>query len=594
MADEGKGKQSKFSLIMGAVDNFSATFKNFDDKIAKTTTGLGKMQAAVGNFNSATGLSRLAGAVGNVSGGMKNVVGEGKALVGTVTGLVGKATLLFGATGGGLFALAKSTANAGDAATKSAQRAGVAIELWQEYAHAADLADLSQEKLIKGFAGLQDAAKKAAGGSKAQAGAFKALGINPKTIKGEVKTADTLFGELADKVQALQAAGKGAEAVNLLGDVLGDRDAREFIPMLSAGKQGLLEARQEAHKLGMVLSAEDGKASEAFNDNLSRMFKALQGVGYTIGRLLLPPLTALAEKFTNWIATNRELIATGLEKWIKKLDVNKIWQGFENLIAKLQDLWGTVSKLADAFGGWENVLLALAAVISGKFLLSIGGLIASFGKLAFAIMTTPVGWFIAACAAIGGAVYAIYKNWDKIVAYFQGLWQGVKDAFSRNWLEGIVTFLVNFNPVRIILDAMNGLIEYLTGFNLKEAGIKLIDSFAVGISAEWDKFVGWFKDKIKWVTDIWAKVKGFFGYGDDDGEMTLTDDTSGSYASSGMAAPLNMAPAARGVMETRSEHVEKNEVLIKVEAKDGASAQVSGYAGAGVPVQNGQLMFGAV
>lgn len=613
MADS-KGKQSKFEMVIGAVDRFSKVFSGFNDKLDKGRAGVERLENSVKGLNKATGFSRLAGAVSGVGGSMKNVADEGKNLAATVTGLAGKFSLVFGAAGGGLFALAKSTANAGDAAAKAAARAGVGVRTWQEYAHAANLSAVSGEQLEKSFVKLQDIAIKAFKGDKTQSGLLKLAGIDPRTAKGEIKNADSIFLELADKVKALQDAGQGAKAVNLVKSILGD-EGTKLMPMLSGGAAGLKDMRLEAHKLGLVLSEDDAKASEGFNDGLAKMLASLKGIGYSIGKVLLPPLTKLMAKFTDWFAAQREIISGGFAEWIEKLDVDKIWRSIESGMGKLADLGRTVNGLAQSFGGWENVLVAVAGIIGGKFLLSIGSLVASFGKLGFAIMTTPVGWFIAACAAIGAAVYAIYKNWDSIVSYFQGLWQGVKDAFSRNWLEGIVKFLVDFNPLRLILKGMNELLAYFTGIDLLESGANLVDSFGKGISDAWQDLMNWFTEKLKVFTDAWNKVKGFFGVGGDDaGGVSVSDDAGGYQPSArkaetparrrtrdewtwngedgGAAAPLNMGADARGVAETRTEHVEKNELTITVQAENGAGAQVNGSGGSGVSWELGYQAHG--
>ena len=589
MADNSQGKQSRFDLVIGAVDRFSTVFKGFNDRVEGATANLGRMHKAVTSLNRATGLSRLSGAVGNVAGSMNNVVSEGKALVGTITGFATTFSLLFGAAGGGLFALAKSTASVGDAAAKAAARAGMGVTTWQEYAHAASLSGISNEQLEKSFVKLQDMGIKAFKGDKVQASLLKLAGIDPKTAKGEIKNADSIMLELADKVKSLQDAGQGAKAVNLVKSILGD-EGTKLMPMLHNGTKGLKDMRMEAHKLGLVLSADDAKASAEFNEGLTAMLGSLKGIGYSIGRVLLPPLTKLMAKFTDWFAKQRAIISGGFAEWIEKLDIDRIWNSIESGISTLGNLANTVGGLAQTFGGWENVLVALGAVISGKFLLSIGSLVTSFGSLGLAILTTPVGWFIAACAGIGAAVYAIYKNWDWLVTGFQSLCQDAKNAFSRSWVGGIVKFLLDFNPRQLIQTGINELIAYFQTLNLMAHGAKMVDSFGEGISLAWQSLMAWFTGKLKTFTDAWSKVKSFFSFGDGEASGVSLDDASGGWQGSGMGAPVNLA-STRGVAETRTEHVEKNEVLIKVQAENGANAYISGSGGTGVSTQTGQLMF---
>lgn len=583
MADDGK-KQSRFDLFIGAIDGYSKTFDGWTGRMDKGKECVERFQKSMHGLNDATGLSRLTGSVGNLVGKVQNVKDEGANLLGNITGWVGKLSILFGAAGGGAFALAHSTANAGDAAAKAAARAGVGIKTWQEYAYAASLSDVSNERLEKSFVDLQDIAIKAFKGDKTNANLLKMVGIDPKTAKGEVKNADTMMMELADKVKKLQDAGQGGKAANLLTTVLGDR-AKELMPLLQGGSEGMKQMRLEAHKLGIVMSEDDAKASEAFNDGITRLLATGRGFGTAIGTKVLPPLTKLMERFTEWGGAQRELVTGGLVEWIESLDIESVWKGFQDGVGVVRSFISTVDDVAQAFGGWKNVAMALGALIAGKFIMSLGSVALAFGQVGLAILTTPVGWFLGACALIGGAVYAIYKNWDNIVSYFSGLWQGVKDAFASSWTEGIVKMLWNFFPARLISKGMLELFNYFTGIDLIEYGSNIVDSFGQGISQRWQELMQWFQGKVQKFTEAWNKVKGFFGAGDDS-TSTVTMEDSGAFPA---GKPMNIGPAARAIAETRTEHVEKNEVVVKLQTEAGVNASVHGNGGEGVSLQTGYL-----
>lgn len=408
MAGEGK-KQSRFDLIIGAVDRLSGPFRVMQARMDSMGKAVDRLKGNLGRLSQVSGLNRLAGAVGDVRGRLANVVSESKNAVSGVAGMVGKLSLVFGAAGGGALALAKATAEAGDKAAKSAQRAGVGITVWQEYAHAASLSDVSEEQLAKGFRSLQDTALKAAGGDKTKMSLLKMAGIDPKTAKGEVKPAEQLMLELADSVQRLQESGQGAKAVNLLTAIAGKQGA-QLMPMLAGGAKSLKELRAEAHRLGLVFKDEDAKASENFNDSLSKAGDALKGIGYTIGRVVLPPLTKLVDKFTAWASGNREVMGTGFAEWVESIDIDALWGKIESGLSTLNDLRKKISEIVDGLGGWERVAKVVGALMAIKLVAAVGSLATAFKGLGAAILTTPVGWLLAAAAAL----FLIYKNWDKI------------------------------------------------------------------------------------------------------------------------------------------------------------------------------------
>jgi hypothetical protein len=124
--------------------------------------------------------------------------------------------------------------------------------------------------------------------------------------------------------------------------------------------------------------------------------------------------------------------------------------------------------------------MAVGIPVVGSLL---GGLSVAFASVGAAIGATPVGWLIAGAAAVAVAVYAIYKNWDNITAYFSEKFAGIKAAFQKNWLQGIVKALWGFNPVKILADAFNGLSKWLFDFDLYDAGKSLINRLIGGVKS---------------------------------------------------------------------------------------------------------------
>lgn len=221
---------------------------------------------------------------------------------------------------------------------------------------------------------------------------------------------------------------------------------------------------------------------------------------------------------------------------------HRLVDGFRRLWAVLhQDVWpmlrdlgATLRWLHDLFGSWKPIIIGAAAIMAGPLLVSIVSTVSALGKLAFAIgtmpmlvggvqalgkgmgalgrtaqllggallkglvsgltaagtavhafgtalLTTPLGWIVAAVAAIAAAVYLIYKNWDSIAQWFRG-----------SFLQGIVKLIAEFNPFAVLLETLNGLIEAVTGFDL----------------------AAMLKEKIRGITDIlpdWLKTRLRFG-----------------------------------------------------------------------------------
>jgi len=554
MADNSS-KTSRFDLIFGAENRLSGPFAAMQRSVERLSEGFNRMGASVGRFSAASGLGRLAAGLSGVTQGFRSAYSEGTAAFQSMAGMAGKLSMVMGAAGGGALALAHSTALAGDEAAKAAARAGVSIAVWQEYLHAADLSDVDSEQLAKGFVRLQGIALDAAKGDKTQMSLLKLAGINPKNAKGEVKSAEGLMLELSDKVKALMDAGQQGKATNLIADMFGERGTK-LMPLLVGGSAALKEMRGEAYKLGLVFSENDAHASEEFNDNLTRAGKSIKGFGYGIGKLLLPFMSKIVEKFTAWAVSMREGMGTGFAEWAQQLtaNVDNIWASIESGLGTMGRWVKNIQTVVEWLGGWGNVLTGLAVIIASKFIVSLGMLALAFGKLGLAILTTPVGWFLAAIAAIAGAVYLIYQNWGAIAGWFSAQWASVRDAFNQNWMLGIVTVLNKFNPVVLVAKAINAMVSYFTGIDLFSIGQAWINSLWAGMSQKWQDLKGW-------ASGLANSVKGFFG------------GSSGSAPAAGMSGPsapaVNLGPTVSSLQQSKTEHVERQQLDIRVSSPNG-------------------------
>jgi len=99
-------------------------------------------------------------------------------------------------------------------------------------------------------------------------------------------------------------------------------------------------------------------------------------------------------------------------------------------------LVGALDSLAQAFGGWDTLIVAFSAVMVAKGVWGIYQLVAALGVLSGAIVMTPAGWFILAITAIATAAYMITKHWEPIKKWFSDLWDGIIGGAKRvgDWL----------------------------------------------------------------------------------------------------------------------------------------------------------------
>ena len=587
-----EGKQSRFDLIINAVERVSGPFRRIEQAMEGMSKGAEKASASmeeatqhIANTEEALhtlhsnaekldkslgnpkGLQRLSGSIGNVRDKLQGMVQQGQAGLERLGALAGRLSLLFGAAGGGAFALGTEAATAAAEASKFASMVGLSTGNWQEYAGAATMAGMEADELASLMLTLQERAVNAARGEKGDIEMLQLMGISAKNARGELKNADTLLLELADRVKKMREAGEMGKAAVIMNQLGGEEGAR-LLDLLKNGREGLLAMRKEARELGLVLSDETLESALEYGSAINRAKATFRGMGLTLGTAFLPSLTKLLDKFQAWLQVQRDIMSAGFEEWVNGLNLNEVWASVEGFFEGLKRLASLLQRVADLCGGWSNVLLGLVALISGKALLALGSLALAFGQLGMAMLATPVGWFV---AAIAGVAYAIHKNGE-----------GVRKAFEQGWLRGLLQIFLS------VMDGLNELVATLTGVDLYSIGGQWIDGLLRGIKQGWQELTGWLDKGLDSIAGIFRS--------DDDGKGTASGAATSPLP---MADPLNMVPGAKSMMQlARSERVIRQENTVRIIAPEGMRLEGEGQ-GRGLDVRGnvaeaGVLNAGAI
>jgi lambda family phage tail tape measure protein len=220
---------------------------------------------------------------------MQGVQGKVKNLKMAVGGL----STAFKALGAALAigAFAKSAQDAlqlADAVGKLSTRTGVAANTLFAYRNAAELADVSNEQLNTGLLQLSKNMLEAAKGTETYASAFRALGIAVTDESGQLRGADEVFEDIADRFAQLpDGATKAAVAMRLFG-----RSGAQLIPLLNGGSDALT-------KLGFGLSAEFTEKAQLFNDTMAGIGRRFREIQLQILDYFLPTFQMIGDAFAD-------------------------------------------------------------------------------------------------------------------------------------------------------------------------------------------------------------------------------------------------------------------------------------------------------
>lgn len=401
-------------------------------------------------------VDRASGPTSKVSGSLGGLLGRVSALSNRMTRLsaVGGALAAGAAIAGTMlvarsaWSMVKTAADAGDAAWNNAQKIGLTVGAYQRLTYASKLGGVGSEEFASGLGLLSANLYSAARGGKEDLATFKAVGISVRGMKGEIKPAEQVITELADRFAAMP---DGAEKTALAMRVFG-RSGKQMIPFLNEGGDAIRRMGDEAERLGVVLTVDQAKAADEFNDNMDRMKASVFGLKMGIGNALLPTLNKGMVGVTAWIAAHRPEVIAKVGVLVDRLTTSlagvdwvKFGDGVINVIVG-------VTKLFEWIGG-------LSGIITGAGLFAIGGMTTGVLGLATAlgVASGPIGWTILAIGALGALAFTLWRNWDSITQKLGGMFtrwvvafvKGAKDIWNAipPWLQGILkgaAFVVKF------------------------------------------------------------------------------------------------------------------------------------------------------
>jgi hypothetical protein len=232
-----------------------------------------------------------------------------------------------------------------DQLNDSSKRLGVSTEALSGLAFAAEQSGTSLEGLQTGLRFLNRNLIEAQDGSKDLAQAFRELGVSltDDTETALLKISDA-FAKLPDGAQ------KTAFAMKVFG-----RSGAELIPLLNEGAAGIARFRDEAERMGLIVSKQSAEAADQFNDSINALTNSLTGVGISIANSALPYLNQMATAMAD-VARN----GGGLLDLLGQL-ANEIERAFSfgtgraGLLAELDEQQAKLAEAEEAIARYKRI-----------------------------------------------------------------------------------------------------------------------------------------------------------------------------------------------------------------------------------------------
>ncbi len=159
------------------------------------------------------------------------------------------------------------------------QKTGIAVAQLAKYDVAARNSGITLEQVASAQLKLNKNIVEAADGTGASAVAFRAMGIEVKDAAGNLRSADDITAEVADRFKDFpDGPQKSALAMAIFG-----KAGADLIPMLNMGSE-------EINKFSTAIDEDFAKASDAFNDRLGLINVGVQNFSITVAKQMMPAL----------------------------------------------------------------------------------------------------------------------------------------------------------------------------------------------------------------------------------------------------------------------------------------------------------------
>lgn len=164
-------------------------------------------------------------------------------------------------------------------------------------------------------------------------------------------------------------------------------------------------------------------------------------------------------------------------------------------------LKGLTTMMQDA-GGWTGKLGSLLSTNLGPVLTKVRGGFMAFGASVWgtvtaiwaqtaALLANPITWVVIGIVALVAAGIALWKNWDKVTAWFKGAWAWFQGLWAKvpGWAKWMMPFIAV--PMLIIQNwskikgALGAVWAWIKGFakNMWDAGSNMVKTLAKGMLA---------------------------------------------------------------------------------------------------------------
>jgi len=236
--------------------------------------------------------------------------------------------------------MVKKYVEVGDMVHKMALRTGFAAQTLSELAYAADISGADITMLEKGVKKMSKTIVDASYGLETYLRVFRSLGLDIDELL-QMKPEEQFLKIGAAIAEMESDTLRTAAAVDIFG-----RSGTMLLPLFKEGAEGIATLREEAHRLGIIFDEEAAANAAKLKDAQTALKGSIQGLSMAILKDLIPVITDIVKKMTDWFVSNREHAGV----WVRSLlgAFQFIARGIQGLLLAWQGLKTGVFTVAQA------------------------------------------------------------------------------------------------------------------------------------------------------------------------------------------------------------------------------------------------------
>lgn len=336
-------------------------------------------------------------------------------------GMAGSSALLTSSLGAlapllsaaGLVGLVKGAIDAGDAMNDLSQRTGVSVEALAKFKKAASTSGTDIDSVAKSLGRLSKGMFEAATTGKGKAAdALNALGISAKDAAGNIKSADAVTLEIANRFKAMpDGVTKTALAMALFG-----KSGAEMIPMLNMGGAAI-------DSLSVKMTKAFAEKADEYKDKLAILGGKVGALGADLAIALLPALNAVTDAVTAGVTAFNSMPGVLQSATLSAATLALAWGPLTGLMGTLAK--ATVPLVANAMAN-----LALQTALAGS---TLPPLSAGLAMVKGATLAIPGwGWALAGVAALTSLTAYVYSTNKAFRDFVGNLGDVINGDFKRS------------------------------------------------------------------------------------------------------------------------------------------------------------------